>query len=183
MNEKQKNNSSRFLSLVLRHKPETIGIQLDENGWVSVDILLKKMNTFGKKIDFKSLENMVETNNKKRFAFNEDKTKIRANQGHSIKVKLGYEAQKPPKILFHGTASRFVESILRTGLEKRNRHHVHLSKDKDTAINVGSRHGKPVIFEVMAEEMYENGSEFFISQNGVWLTDNVPSEYLRLIQN
>jgi len=182
MNDKQCNNSSRFLSLVLRHKPETIGIELDKNGWITVDILLKRMNAFGKKIDFETLENMVATNNKKRFAFNEDKSKIRANQGHSIKIELGYKAQKPPKILFHGTAKHFVESIFKTGIEKRNRHHVHLSKDKETAVNVGSRHGKPVVFEVLTEEMHQKGSEFFISQNGVWLTKHVPSEYLRMIE-
>lgn len=169
----------KFLSLVLRHRPERIGIQLDGNGWTDVNTLLQKMNDFGKVIDLETLEFIVENNNKKRYAFNAEKDKIRANQGHSLQVDLGYQVQPPPDILYHGTASRFVDSILKTGLQKRNRHHVHLSKDLDTALNVGQRHGKPVIFEVLSKEMHQDGFDFFVSTNAVWLTDEVPTKYLR----
>ena len=171
---------SKFLSLVLRHKPQKIGIELDENGWVDVDVLLIQMNKKGQNIDFETLKFVVETNNKKRFAFNEDQTKIRASQGHSLKIDLGYKPQAPPEILFHGTAGRFIDSIMRTGLEKRNRHHVHLSLNKETATNVGGRHGRVVVLEVMTRKMYDDGYDFFVSENDVWLIDNVPVKYLHL---
>ena len=171
---------SKFLSLVLRHKPEKIGIELDENGWIDVDVLLSQMNKKGSNIDLETLRMVVETNNKKRFAFNEDQTQIRASQGHSLKIDLGYKPQVPPETLFHGTATRFIDSIMKTGLEKRNRHHVHLSPNLDTAINVGGRHGKVIVLDVSAKEMYKDGFEFFVSENGVWLTDSVPVKYLSL---
>ncbi|MEN7551770.1 RNA 2'-phosphotransferase [Rapidithrix thailandica] len=179
MNEKQTTKLSKFLSLVLRHQPETIGIQLDENGWTEVATLLEKMNKYGKKIHLKQLHEVVATNNKKRFAFNGDQTLIRANQGHSVKVDLGYSPQQPPETLFHGTGHRSVDSIFRTGLEKRDRHHVHLSVDEQTARKVGQRHGKPVILEVLSGQMYKDGFEFFVSDNGVWLTEKIPAIYLR----
>ena len=169
---------SKFLSLVLRHKPETIGIQLDQNGLADVDTLLEKTNKYGIKLDKKTLIHVVETNSKKRFAFNEGLDKIRASQGHSIDVELGYTNQKPPEILYHGTGEKSVGSILEKGLEKRNRRHVHLSGDVETAVNVGRRHRTPVVFKVLAGKMYEEGFEFFLSDNGVWLTDNVPANYL-----
>jgi len=169
---------SKFLSLVLRHKPETIGLNLDENGWTDTQELLEKLAKSNKKIDLKTLEEVVANNDKKRFAFNADKTKIRASQGHSIKVNLGYSSIEPPKILFHGTATRFLDSIKKQGLLKGNRHQVHLSKDVDTATNVGSRHGKVVLIKVKALEMHQAGFEFFVSENQVWLTDFVPVEYL-----
>jgi len=179
---KQIKKISKFLSLILRHKPEVIGLELDENGWVAVETLLSKMNAGNRyfEITFEILSEVVTTNNKKRFAFNEDKSMIRASQGHSLEINLGYEAQKPPKILFHGTAKRFVDEILKTGLEKRNRQHVHLSSDIITATAVGQRHGKPVIFEVSAAAMYQDEFEFFLSENGVWLTESVPAKYLML---
>ena len=171
---------SKFLSLVLRHKPEVIGIQLEENGWTDVQILLNKMQEAGKSIDLETLTAIVDADNKGRYSFNMDKTRIRANQGHSVEIDLGYQATTPPDILYHGTAKRFVESILKTGLEKRNRHHVHLTADRQTAVTVGKRHGKPVILEVLAKEMLESGYEFYVSDNGVWLTDHVPVKYLKL---
>ena len=170
---------SKFLSLVLRHKPETIGIQLDTNGWTDVDLLIKKSNAYGVKLDKEILAHIVETNSKKRFAFNETLGKIRASQGHSVEIELGYTNQKPPEILYHGTGEKSVQLILKTGLVKRNRQHVHLSSDIETAVKVGQRHGKPFVFNVLAEQMYNDKFEFYLSDNGVWLTDNVPVKYLR----
>jgi len=177
--EKEITKISKFLSLVLRHQPEAIAIMLDENGWVSVDKLIQKSNAAGVKLDFDVLKHVVATNNKKRFSFNESLDKIIASQGHSIEVELGYEPQMPPEILYHGTAINNVTSILSTGLEKRQRRHVHLSKDTETALKVGTRHGKPVILQVAALQMHNEGFKFFLSENGVWLTDSVPSKYLK----
>jgi len=170
---------SKFLSLILRHKPEAIGIQLDRQGWANTEELIRKMSAKGTRVDRTLLEEVVAQNNKKRFSFNADGTKIRANQGHSIQIDLGLEAVEPPEFLYHGTATRFLDSIRQSGLEKRSRQHVHLSKDKATAINVGGRHGKPVILIVEAGKMHKAGYSFFISKNGVWLTDNVPVTYLQ----
>jgi putative RNA 2'-phosphotransferase len=170
---------SRFLSLVLRHKPETLGIQLDPQGWTDVAMLIEKMKGHGMQLDREKLDHIVSTNPKKRFAFNETSDKIRASQGHSIEIDLGYKGQKPPDILYHGTGEKSVASILKYGLEKRSRSHVHLSADLETARTVGSRHGKPFIFMVMAEAMHAAGFGFFLSDNGVWLTDHVPAEYLK----
>jgi putative RNA 2'-phosphotransferase len=179
ISEKEATRISKFLSLVLRHRPETIGIQLDKNGWTDVNDLIKKANKYGVKFDRKLLDHVVETNTKKRFAFDETFEKIRASQGHSINIDLGYKPQKPPEILYHGTAKASVQSIIETGLEKRDRQYVHLSADIKTAIKVGQRHGKPVVFKVFAEQMYNDNFEFFISENGVWLTDAVPKKYLK----
>lgn len=173
---------SKFLSLVLRHKPDTIGIELDVNGWTDVNVLLEKMNSNGKPIDFKTLEVVLETNNKKRFSFNEDKTLIRANQGHSIEIDLGYISKTPPEKLYHGTCDKYVDSILEKGIHKMNRHHVHLSKDMETALSVGQRHGKPVIFEILAEEMAKEGFTFYESKNGVWLCDEIPVHFIRKLE-
>lgn len=179
ISEKQLTHISKFLSLVLRHQPETISIQLDQNGWTDVNELIEKATNYGVKFDKETLKHIVATNSKKRFAFNDTLDKIRASQGHSIEIELGYTNQKPPTILFHGTADKFVQSILDTGLEKRNRQHVHLSSDLETALKVGQRHGKPFIFKVLAEQMYNDNFQFYISDNGVWLTDNVPTKYLK----
>lgn len=179
ISEKQVTHISKFLSLVLRHQPETIGIELDQNGWADVDLLIKKSNNYGVEFDIEILKHIVETNSKKRFAFNEGFDRIRASQGHSIDIELGYTNQKPPEILYHGTGEKSVQSIFDTGLEKRNRQHVHLSSDIETAIKVGQRHGKPFVFIVLSEQMYNDKFEFFISDNGVWLTDNVPTKYLK----
>ena len=179
LSEKQITHLSKFLSLVLRHQPETIGIELDQNGWTDVDTLIKKSGSCGIKLDQETLKHIVATNSKKRFAFNDTFDRIRASQGHSIEIELGYTSQKPPEILYHGTGEKSVQSILDTGLEKRNRQQVHLSADVETAIKVGQRHGKPFVFKVLAEQMYNDKFEFFISDNGVWLTDNVPAKYLK----
>ncbi len=181
MNEKQYTKLSKFLSLILRHQPEVIGLSLNSNGWADVNELISKLTSSGKQIDFETLENVVETDNKKRYRFNDDKSKIRANQGHSLNIDLGYEPKVPPRILYHGTGQKYEDSILKTGIEKRDRHHVHLSTDIETAKNVGQRHGKPIIFEILAEAMYNDGYEFFVSENGVWLTHNIPVKYLRKI--
>ena len=179
VNEKDNTKISKFLSLVLRHHPETIGIILDENGWTDVKTLISKMNQKGASVDFPLLKHIVDTNTKKRFAFNDTFDKIRASQGHSIEIDLGYPAKTPPEILFHGTAQKSVGSILTNGLQKMDRQHVHLSLNIETATNVGQRHGKPFIFEVLARQMHEDGYTFYLSENGVWLTDNVPVAYLK----
>ena len=180
MSHKNYRRLSKFMSLVLRHQPDLIGLDMDAQGWVKVDALLSGMRKKGHRIDRKLLEEVVANNDKKRFAFDETGELIRANQGHSIKIELGYQPSEPPEILYHGTAKKFLNSIYATGLQKRSRHHVHLSADTTTAFKVGNRHGYPVIFEVLAQEMHAAGMEFFVSDNGVWLTDSVPAEYLRL---
>lgn len=172
---------SKFLSLVLRHKPDTIGITLDEHGWTDVEELMKKSKEHGVNFDLDMLDFVVKTNNKKRFAFNDSKTKIRASQGHSVDVDLCLQQQVPPEFLFHGTSIDSVNSIMSTGLNKGKRNHVHLSKDVDTALKVGMRHGKPVVFRVLAANMVATGKYvFYLSENGVWLTNNVPPEFLEL---
>ncbi|KXX67095.1 RNA 2'-phosphotransferase [Flammeovirga sp. SJP92] len=181
MNEKQLKSKGKFLSLVLRHRPETIKIKLDENGWTDVDILLQQMNAFQKHINFQELEYLVENNNKKRYSFNEDKTKIRANQGHSVTVDLNLQPITPPDLLYHGTADKYLNGILEQGLMKKQRHHVHLSADIATAKTVGKRHGKLILFEVYAGKMNADGLQFFKSENGVWLTEEVPVRYLKRI--
>lgn len=169
---------SKFLSLVLRHKPEEIGIEMDPNGWVDVDELIEKCSKKGRKFSFETLEEVVETNDKKRFTFNDDFSKIRANQGHTVDVDLEFEAKEPLDFLYHGTVEKFIESIKATGLQKMSRLHVHLSKDLDTAVKVGSRRGKPIILKVRAAEMHKDGYAFYQSKNGVWLCDEVPAKYI-----
>ena len=171
---------SKFLSFVLRHHPEKFGLTLDVNGWADVDELLEKIYQPDRpSIDRALLEHIVETNDKKRFAFNEDGTKIRASQGHSLKsVDLKLEAQEPPQVLYHGTVHKFMEAIRADGLQKMNRQHVHLSADRKTATNVGSRRGVPVILSIRAMDMHTDGHAFYLSDNGVWLTDSVPQNYI-----
>jgi putative RNA 2'-phosphotransferase len=179
INEKETTRISKFLSLVLRHKPEQIGLELDSNGWADVNTLIQKCNQSSIPLSLDILKHVVDTNSKKRFAFNEQQNKIRANQGHSIEVELELQAIEPPGILYHGTAERFVSSILEKGLIKQQRQHVHLSSDIETAINVGRRHGRPFVFEVLAYQMFSDNYQFFLSDNGVWLTNDVPSKYLK----
>ncbi|ALI97751.1 RNA 2'-phosphotransferase [Rufibacter tibetensis] len=171
---------SKFLSLVLRHKPEALGIQLDKEGWTSVEQLLQKLNAKGKPITRERLEEVVSTNDKQRFAFNQDHTRIRANQGHSLAVDLQLKVVNPPEFLYHGTAERNVASILQNGLHKRSRQYVHLSSEVDTARKVGARHGKPFIFLVKSGLMRQEGINFYRSENKVWLTDYVAPEYLEM---
>lgn len=177
--EKDEVKLSKFLSLILRHQPEIVGVKLDENGWTDTQTLIEKINQTDLTIDLETLISLVENNPKKRFAFNDSGDKIRANQGHSIEVELGYKSQEPPIHLFHGTGEKSVDSILANGLEKRNRHHVHLSVDLETALKVGQRHGKPYVFKVLAGQMFNDNFEFYLSDNGVWLTESVPAKYLK----
>lgn len=169
---------SKFLSLVLRHKPDEIGITLDESGWVPVAELLEAMRRAGRGTSREKLERIVAASDKQRFALSEDRSRIRANQGHSVQVDLGYAPAEPPEVLFHGTAEKAVESIRREGLQKRKRHHVHLSTTRQTAAAVGSRHGKLVLLEVRAGAMHRDGLAFYRTPNNVWLTDEVPVKYL-----
>lgn len=170
-------DTSKFLSLILRHKPETIGITLDEHGWANVDELIAGISKTHK-FNMSILEEIVRTDNKQRYSFNEDKTLIRANQGHSIPVDVELEEVVPPVELWHGTAEKYVNSIDKQGLIPKSRLYVHLSKDEDTATIVGKRHGKPVLYIVKAEQMYLDGYKFYLSKNGVWLTKEVPVRYL-----
>ncbi len=179
-NEKELKAKSKFLSLVLRHRPEIIGIILNENGWVNTGILLSKLNAFGKPMSLIELEEVVENNNKKRFAFSDDKTMIRANQGHSIEVDLGYTPSQPPEYLYHGTAKKFLDNILAEGIKKRNRHHVHLSAEETTAKSVGSRHGSPVILKIPSALMAQAGIKFYVTKNKVWLTEYVNPKYIHV---
>lgn len=178
MNEQQKKKTSKFLSYVLRHHPELIDLNLDENGWANVDELIVKSTNDSQGFTFEELDEIVETNDKKRFIFNEDKTRIRANQGHSIDINLALIPQQPPEFLYHGTAQGNINSILEKGIEKRSRQHVHLSQDKETASKVGMRHGKPVILTINTQKMFEDGLEFYLSENNVWLTDFVDIKYI-----
>jgi len=177
MNQQLK-HISKLMSLVLRHKPEEIGLQLDENGWTNVKQLIEKINAKGIQITAETIEDVVETNDKKRFAFTQDKTMIRASQGHSIAVELNLSVITPPDILYHGTADRFLDSILANGLQKQGRQHVHLSAAVETATAVGGRHGKPVILTINAKAMHNNGFKFYLSDNKVWLVDSVPCQYI-----
>lgn len=169
---------SKFISLVLRHKPETIGLVLDANGWANVDDLLRLARQNGTAIDRALLEKIVAESDKKRFAFDESGERIRANQGHSIDIDLALSPAAPPTVLYHGTATRFLDSIRQQGLVRGQRQHVHLSADESTALRVGQRHGKPVVLQVAASEMVEEGHLFYLSANGVWLTDAVPTRFL-----
>lgn len=170
---------SKFLSLVLRHKPETIDLELDENGWADTNFLIHGMLKANYSIDIKNLKNIVESSDKQRFKFNDDFSKIRANQGHSINVDLTLEQKLPPEILFHGTATRNIDAINRNGLLKQNRHHVHLSSDRETAEKVGIRYGKPIVLKIEAGKMSAVGFEFYLSENGVWLTEKVDTKYIK----
>jgi len=182
MDEKITKGISKFLSFVLRHSPQTIQLTLDEKGWADVDELLLKCSQNnregGKILTVEMLSHVVESNDKKRFAFNNDKTKIRASQGHSIEIELNLEAKTPPEYLYHGTVAKYLEDIKKQGLQKMSRQHVHLSNDKETAIKVGSRRGIAQILTVSAGEMHRAGFQFFLSDNGVWLTDSVPGNYI-----
>lgn len=170
--------SSKFLSLVLRHEPARAGLTLDAAGWVTVDALLRGCAAAGRPLTRDQLETLVSESDKQRFALSPDGQRIRANQGHSVEVALDYAAQTPPALLYHGTATRFLPSIREHGLLKGDRHHVHLSADVETAVKVGQRHGNPVVLHVAAAAMSAAGHEFFLSANGVWLTDRVPAAHL-----
>jgi putative RNA 2'-phosphotransferase len=180
MSTNEETRNSKFLSLVLRHKPEEIGLALDSEGWALVDELLTKSNQKGIPLTLDALTKVVENSDKKRFTFSDDFTRIRANQGHSIDVDLKLSSVEPPSILYHGTAEKNMASILENGLLKQARHHVHLSSNPETACTVGKRYGTPVILEIAALEMHDCGYPFFISKNEVWLTDHVPVKFIHL---
>jgi len=165
--------TSKFLSLVLRHKPEEIGITLDDQGWARIDEVLEGMC-----IDRDTLQVVVEINSKQRFEFSSDEKHIRARQGHSVDVDLGYQPVEPPMYLFHGTTVRFYDDIMREGLKSMDRHAVHLSENRENAASVGQRHGKVVVLKIRAKELSATGTKFFLTENHVWLTDEVPPEYI-----
>ena len=170
--------TSKFISLILRHKPEAIGITLDEHGWANVDELIAGISKT-QPIDMAMLEQIVAEDEKQRYSFNDDKTLIRANQGHSIPVDVELEEKKPPEVLYHGTGEKYVTSIDVQGLIPKSRLYVHLSSDEDTAMKVGQRHGKPIIYIVNSVKMFRDGYKFYQSVNGVWLTKEVPLSYLK----
>jgi len=178
MDSKIAKGISKLLSYILRHSPEAIKLELDENGWADVNELISKFDLHDQKIDFKQLEYIVENNDKKRFAFNADKTKIRANQGHSISIELNLDEAEPPAYLYHGTIEKFLPDIKAQGLQKMSRQHMHLSADKETANKVGGRRGKPVILTVNSGEMHRAGYKFYLSANNVWLTAVVPAKFI-----
>jgi putative RNA 2'-phosphotransferase len=180
LSEKENTRISKFLSLVLRHQPQHIGILLDEQGWTDVNLLINQAQKKGLRLNPEILTYVVETNAKKRFAFNDDHSKIRASQGHSVEVDLNYVPQVPPAVLYHGTGTQSVNTILTSGLQKMKRQHVHLSADIETAVKVGRRHGKPAVLKVAALEMAEKGFLIYLSDNGVWLTDQVPANFISL---
>ena len=178
MNDKQIKRTSKAMSYVLRHAPESIGVTLNSAGWIDVDVFIDAMTRSGKPMDLAMLETVVAANDKQRFEFSSDRKSIRARQGHSIAVELGYEPRVPPDTLFHGTATRFIESIFREGLKPGNRHHVHLSTNTQTMLSVGRRHGKPIVLKVDARGMHRDGLLFYVTDNEVWLTKHVPVKYL-----
>lgn len=180
MGNKNDTKVSKVMSLVLRHQPESIGVRIDGEGWCNIEELIIGINKKGYKINRDDIERIVKEDNKQRYSFNEDKSKIRANQGHSIPVDLGLKEVKPPDVLYHGTAEHVLAKILASGIKKQSRQYVHLSKDEETALVVGKRHGKPVILKIDSKMMYEDGIMFFISENGIWLTDFVDKKYITL---
>lgn len=173
---------SKFLSWVLRHRPDAVGITLDDAGWTDVDTLLAQARAHGRPLTRELLERIVAESPKQRFALSEDGRRIRASQGHSVEVELGYEPATPPEVLFHGSVARNMAAIRTDGLRKMSRHHVHLSPDEATARSVGGRRGEPVILRVAAGRMHREGHIFFRSANGVWLTEHVPPEYIEFPQ-
>lgn len=166
------------MSLILRHKPEAIGIRLDEHGWAKVDELIAGIAKT-RKFNMEMLEEIVRTDEKQRYSFSEDKKRIRANQGHSVPVDVELEEAEPPEELWHGTGEKYESSIDAQGLIPKSRLYVHLSKDRETAVKVGQRHGKPVLYIVRSGEMRRDGYRFYLSKNGVWLTKKVPAKYLK----
>jgi len=178
--DKQHTETSKFLSFVLRHKPEAIGLTLDTQGWADIESLIACATQSGQALTRPLLQEIVETSDKKRFTISSDGLRIRAAQGHSTQsVAIAHVEQKPPEFLFHGTATRFLPSIRKQGLLPGSRHHVHLSADENTAIAVGQRYGQPVVLKIKALLMFEQGFKFYQADNGVWLTQNVPTAYFQ----
>lgn len=171
----------KYICLILRHKPEIIGIELDKNGWANIDELINGLKKKYPDFNREKLEYIVNTDNKQRYSLSDDKSKIRARQGHSIDVDVELKELAPPEFLYHGTAERFLGSIMKEGLVPKSRLYVHLSKDVETAEKVGKRHGKPAVLKIETGKMDEDGFKFYLSENGVWLTKAVPPKYLSLI--
>lgn len=178
MTDKETIRTSKFLSLILRHEPERVGLTLGEAGWVEVDELLAAVSRHGKVLTLEQLQHVVATSDKKRFAFSEDGQRIRASQGHSVEIDLQYAPQTPPEFLYHGTATRFLEAIRKDGLQRMDRHDVHLSAETKITLQVGGRHGKPVLLTIRAGEMHRAGHVFRCSANGVWLVQHVPPGFI-----
>ncbi|EGT5015199.1 RNA 2'-phosphotransferase-like protein (plasmid) [Clostridioides difficile] len=178
----KKDRLSVFISLILRHKPETIGIKLDDYGYADVNELIEKINNTGRNINIEILEQIVKEDNKQRYSFNEDRSKIRANQGHSINVNVELRELEPPRFLYHGTATRFLDNIKKEGIVSKSRLYVHLSNDIDTAVKVGKRHGVPVVLKINTGKMYENGYKFYLSENNIWLCKYIPFEYVEIFE-
>ncbi|MDR1064736.1 MAG: RNA 2'-phosphotransferase [Azoarcus sp.] len=177
---KQHTEISKFLSFVLRHKPEAIGLTLDAEGWVDIDSLIACATQSGQTLTQSLLQEVVETSDKKRFTVSEDGLRIRAAQGHSTQsVAIMHVEKQPPEFLYHGTATRFLNSIREQGLLPGSRHYVHLSEDEQTATTVGQRYGKPIVLKVKALLMAEQGFKFYLADNGVWLTDQVPIKFIQ----
>jgi len=179
MTDKELIRTSKFLSLILRHEPGRVGLKLNDAGWVGVAELLNAVNQQGVSLTLDQLKHIVATSDKKRFAFSEDGLRIRASQGHSLEVDLQYEPQAPPELLYHGTATRFLDSIRERGLERMERHAVHLSAETKLTLQVGGRHGKPVLLVIRAGDMHRAGHIFRCSANDVWLVDHVPAQYIQ----
>ena len=179
MTDKELVKTSKFLSLILRHEPERVGLALGEGGWVGVDELLQAVNAQGVILSRDQLQHIVATSDKKRFALSEDGLRIRANQGHSVEVDLQYPPQPPPEFLYHGTATRFLDSIREQGLQRMGRHDVHLSAETKATLQVGGRHGKPTLLTIRAGDMHRAGFVFRCSANGVWLVSHVPPEFIQ----
>lgn len=179
MTEKEITKTSKFLSLILRHEPERAGLKLGDAGWVGVDELLQAVNSHGVTLTLDQLKHIVATSDKKRFALSEDGMRIRASQGHSVEIDLQYPPQIPPEVLYHDTAVRFLDSIRRHGLQKMERHDVHLSAETKVTVQVGGRHGKPALLTIRAGDMHRAGFVFRCSANGVWLVDHVPPQFIQ----
>lgn len=171
---------SKFLSLVLRHQPGIIGLQLDKAGWAEISDLVQKASNAGVQLTYAIVRTIVDTSDKQRFSISSDGLRIRANQGHSIPVELGLQKIEPPEFLFHGTAKRNLVAIRHQGITKGNRQYVHLSADENTALETGRRHGYAVVLTVQTGRMSMDGFAFYRAENGVWLTEHVPAEYFNL---
>lgn len=171
---------SKTLSYILRHRPDEYGLTPDDAGWVEVDALLAALTARNRRVTRDDLERVVRDNDKQRFALSDDGARIRASQGHSIEVALGYTPREPPALLYHGTVARVLAAIRSEGLIRQTRQHVHLSATRETAVSVGARRGRPIVLEVEAAAMHADGHPFYLSDNGVWLADHVPPRYLRI---
>jgi putative RNA 2'-phosphotransferase len=178
VDEQRRTALSKFLSYVLRHEPAAVGVALDAGGWIEVDRLLAACAEHGRALSRAELDEIVLTSSKQRFALSDARDRIRANQGHSLAVDLGYEPAEPPALLFHGTVARLLPSIREEGLQRMERHHVHLASDEPSARAVGARRGKPVVLRIDARAMRDAGHVFFVTPNGVWLTSAVPSSFI-----